>query len=128
MQSHEHVLRKLIEKGGRFFPTKQLKNNFPDLVEYTREINLSLATYKDNINALHQANATLADYRVNQIMKVLTIIAVLTFPLTLIATIFGIGAQDTPIVHTINAFWKISALLGSGALFMLILFKWRKWI
>ncbi|PIR66785.1 MAG: hypothetical protein COU51_02105 [Parcubacteria group bacterium CG10_big_fil_rev_8_21_14_0_10_36_14] len=128
IRSHGYVLEKFVEKSKKYITRQNDRNKFLELIEYAKEINMSLESYKDAINALHQANSTLVDYRVNQVTKVLTIIATITFPLSLIATAFGIGAEGTPLVHTAWGFWKISALLMSGALSMLVLFRWRRWI
>lgn len=128
MQSHEYVLNKLMEKALKFFPTKKLENNFIHPVEYAREINLSLASYKDAINALHDANTTLVNYRVNEIAKLLSVFAVIVFPLTLLAAIFGMNVKNMPMVSAEYAFWKIIAIMLSGAVLMLGFFKWRKWI
>jgi len=128
IQSHEYIINKLSKHASTFFPTKMLETYYKNLTEHIREIQLSLESYKDTINALHEANSTLVDYNVNQVMKVLTIIAVITFPLSLIAAIFGIGASGTPIIHDALGFWKILGLLLSGGFVMLAIFKTRRWM
>lgn len=128
LQSHEYVLNKLIKKAVRFFSTKMLENNFIHLVEYTKEITLSLQSFKDEINALHEANTTLVEYRVNEILKVLTIFSVIVFPLTLLAAIFGMNVEEMPIVEAEFAFWKIVGIMLTGGAAMLAIFKWKKWI
>ncbi|MBU4421900.1 hypothetical protein KKB41_03015, partial [Patescibacteria group bacterium] len=128
IRSHGYVLEKFVEKSKKYISKQSDRDKFLELIEYAKEVNMSLDSYKEAINALHQANSTLVDYRVNQVTKVLTIIATITFPLSLVATTFGIGAEGTPLVHSVGGFWKISALLASGALSMLILFRWRRWI
>jgi len=128
LQSHEYVLNKLMEKAGRFFPAKNLENNFVHLVEYARETNLSLQSLKENINALHEANATLVEYRVNEIIKILTIFSVIVYPLTLIAGLFGMNARHMPLIGSPYDFWKVVAVMALGAITMLGIFKWKKWI
>lgn len=128
MQSHEYVLNKLMAAAPRFFTVKKLKNNFLHLAEHAREITFSLQSFKDEINALHEANATLIEYRVNEIIKTLTIFSVIVFPLTLLAAIFGMNAQNTPIIGTAYDFWKILGIMFGSTLLMLGIFKWKKWI
>lgn len=127
-QSHEYLFQKLIEIAPRFFQAKKLDNNFIHLIEYAREINLSLASFKDAANALHDANTTLINYRVNEIAKLLSVFAVIVFPLTLLAAIFGMNISNMPIVDTEFAFLKILSIMLGGALTMLGFFKWKKWI
>ncbi len=128
MQSHEYVLNKLMATAPQFFSAKKLESNFIHLAEYARETNLSLQSLKDNINALHEANSTLVDYRVNEILKTLTIFSVIVFPLTLIASIFGMNTKSMPLVGSVFDFWKILAIMAGGAVAMLGVFKWKKWI
>lgn len=128
MQSHEYVLNKLIEKTPRFFPAKEFENNFLRPVEHAREIMLLLQSFKDEINALHEANTTLVEYRVNEILKVLTIFSVIVFPLTLLAAVFGMNVEEMPIVGANYGFWKIVGVMAGGAITMLGFFKWKKWI
>ncbi len=128
LQSHEYVLNKLMLGASKLFPAKKSENNFLQLVEYARETNLSLQSLKDNINALHEANSTLVDYRVNEILKILTIFSVIVFPLTLIAALFGMNTKFIPIVGSDFDFWKVVGIMAAGAITMLGIFKWKKWI
>ncbi|MFH1193903.1 MAG: magnesium transporter CorA family protein [bacterium] len=128
MQSHEYVIAKLIEVAPRFFPTKKLENNFIHLVEYVREINLSLQSFKDAANALHDANNTLVEYRVNEIAKLLSVFAVIIFPLTFLAAIFGMNTVNNPILGSTYDFWKIIGIMALSAVLILGFFKWRRWI
>lgn len=128
LQSHEYVFNKLMMSAARFFPAKKLENNFIHLMEYAQETNLSLQGLKDNINALHEANATLIEYRVNEIIKILTILSVIIFPLTLIAALFGMNTEFMPLVGSDFDFWKVLGIMAGGALAMLGIFKWKKWI
>lgn len=128
MQSHEYVITKLTDVAPRFFPTKKLENNFIHLAEYAREINLSLQSFKDTANALHDANNTLVEYRVNEIAKLLSVFAVIIFPLTLLSAIFGMNTANTPLVGSAYDFWKIIGIMAGGAATMLGFFKWKKWI
>ena len=126
LQSHEYIITKLIEVSGRFFPAKKLENNFIHLVEYVREINLSLQSFKDAANALHDANTTLVNYRVNEIAKLLSVFAGIVFPLTLLSAMFGMNTAHTPIIGTELDFWKIVGIMVISVAAMLGIFKWRK--
>lgn len=128
MQSHEYVLGKLMEEATGFLSTKNLKNNFLRLSEHAREITLSLQSFKDEINALHEANATLIEYRVNEIIKTLTIFSVIVFPLGLIASLFGMNTHYIPLIGSPHDFWKVLAIMAAGAISMLLIFKWKRWI
>ena len=61
-------------------------------------------------------------------MKVLTMFAVVVFPLTLLAAIFGMNTKYLPIVGTEHDFWIILTIMIIGTIFMLILFKRKRWL
>ena len=128
VKPHDYVLKKLVDSAGKFFPAKKLEKNFIVLAETAKEISLSVDSYKDAINALHEASATLVEYRVNQIIKILTIFSLMTFPLTLVATLFSMKTISTPIVGSPFDFWKITGGVRAGAITLLVIFKVRKWI
>jgi Mg2+ and Co2+ transporter CorA len=61
-------------------------------------------------------------------MKTLTVISVVTFPLTLIATIFAIHAPGTPFIKHALGFWIIFGIILVGGTMMVVLFKKRRWL
>lgn len=128
IQGHKAVIRQLIEASTQKYQTQELESYFQKLVEQTKEIWDMLELQRDTINALHETNASLIDYRINEIMKTLTIFSVIVFPLTLLAAIFGMNATAMPFVNDPNGFWYILGLMICGAFGMLLYFKKKKWL
>jgi magnesium transporter len=128
LQGHKNVIRSLIKYSEGRFPIKRLEVYFERLVEQTKEFWDLLEVEKDTINALHEANMSLIDFRINEIMKTLTIFSVIVFPMTLLAAIFGMNAKYMPFVESEFGFWMIIGLMGLCILSMLFFFKKKKWI
>ncbi len=128
MQGHKTVIRQLIRSSQNRFSIHELENYFEQLVEQTKEIWDTLEMQRDTVNALHETNASLIDFRINEIMKTLTIFSVIVFPLTLLAAIFGMNAKNMPFVDGPYGFWIILALMTAAGLVMLLLFKRKRWI
>lgn len=128
MQPHKQVIRSLLANASNFFPTKELSAYFDNLVNYTKEIWDLLDNYKDTIDALHETNVSLIDFRINEIMKTLTIFSVIVFPLTLLAAIFGMNTQGMPLVDHPYGFWIILTMMLFGALGLLWFFERKKWL
>lgn len=121
------ILDSLKVRGVEFFG-KKMKPYFMDIIgDYMRVWNL-LENHKETIEALRETNDSLVSNRTNRIMRVLTIFAVIVFPLTLLAAIFGMNTQYLPFVGHKYDFWVIFGLMLVATLFMLFLFKWKKWI
>ncbi|MEO5927419.1 MAG: magnesium transporter CorA family protein [Patescibacteria group bacterium] len=125
IQAHKTVLRQLIKSGG----TKIGKTlpYFERLVEQTKEVWDALDVQRDTINALHETNASLIDFRINEIMKTLTIFSVVIFPITLLAAIFGMNTSSMPFVDSPHGFWIIIGIMVTAVTGMLVYFKSKKW-
>ncbi len=128
MQPHKQVIRSLVAEAPRFFPTQKMKIYFENLVSNTKEIWDLLDNYKDTIDALHETNASLIDFRINEIMKTLTIFSVIVFPLTLLAAIFSMNAPGMPFASHPFGFWIILGIMMLGALGLLWFFEKKKWL
>ncbi|HSR89042.1 MAG TPA: magnesium transporter CorA family protein [Candidatus Udaeobacter sp.] len=128
MQGHKTVLDRLVSGAGRELSLQSYQNYINLAHQHLNEIWQTLETQKESVDALHETNESVVGLRMNEIMKTLTVISVITFPLTLVATIFSIGAVDTPFVHQPFGFWIVSFLVLIGALAMLAVFKAKKWL
>lgn len=128
MQPHKQVIRALVAETPKFFPAQKIKIYFENLINYTKEIWDLLLNYKDTIDALHETNVSLIDFRINEIMKTLTIFSVIVFPLTLLAAIFGMDLPGMPLANNPYGFWIILATMLFGTLGLLWFFEKKKWL
>ena len=60
-------------------------------------------------------------------MKNLTIMAFVTFPLTLISSVFGMNTSFLPVVGRPNDFWIIVSFMAILALTFFMYFKVKHW-
>lgn len=128
MQGHRTVLERLIMYSGRELDLMNYQNYINNLREFTNEIWHMLESQKESVNALHETNESIVSLRTNEVMKTLTIISVITFPLTLIATTFTIDANGRPFVDLPYGFWLICALMALGVIMMVAIFKKKNWM
>ncbi|KKQ55231.1 MAG: Mg2 transporter protein CorA family protein [Parcubacteria group bacterium GW2011_GWA2_38_13] len=129
MQVHKSILKKLIFtfKVNTIFNAKKTEIYFENLIDYSKEIWDTLENLKERIEALQDTNESQISFRLSTIMKTLTIISVITFPLTLIATLFSMAFTNAPLRHNPYGFWIIvcsQAIIAGG---MLWVFKNKKW-
>jgi len=61
-------------------------------------------------------------------MKTLTIMAFVTFPLTLISSVFGMNTTYLPIVGVHGDFWIILGFMCTLAIVFFSYFKYKKWL
>jgi len=129
MQAHKNVIKKLIAKAPRFFSIIRLDIYFKNLIEYTKEIWDDLENYKETIEALYNTNESLLSYRLNTIIKTLTIFSVIVLPLTLIASIFGMNVlEGMPFINNPSGFWILMIIMIVITVFMVFIFKKKKWL
>lgn len=77
---------------------------------------------------LRQTSDSLFSARTNGIVRTLTILTFISIPVSLIANIMGVNAENIPIVGHRLDFWFIWLIMATIALFMLIFFKFKKWL
>lgn len=129
MQSHKNIFKKILLLKSSIIPQSALKKHFHDLIEKSKQIWEILENQKEMIEALHDTNESLLNYKISDIMKTLTIFSVIVFPLTLLAAIFGLNTiNGMPFMEKENGFWFIVLIMLFGSLLMLIFFKKKKWL
>jgi len=121
------ILESLKQRGVQFFG-KNLEIYFNDLLGDYEKIWMNLDNLKEIIESLENTNNTFFESRTNEIMKILTIMAFITFPLTLFSNIFSMNTSVTPLVSSPYGFWYIIGLMIFFALMFIIIFKIKKWI
>lgn len=127
MQHQEQILPLLEDVGKKFFgPLFAKKLN--DVKKQYNHVVREVKNLQELLTELRTTNDSLLSTKQNEVMKILTILAFITFPLSLIATIFGMNTKTLPIVGMSGDFWIIFALMVAltGAFFAF--FKYKKWL
>ncbi|MDO8600108.1 MAG: magnesium transporter CorA family protein [bacterium] len=124
----QHItINSLAEESGELFG-KNIKPFFDELKgEYLKVWDL-LENHRETLEALYDTHQSLLNMHQNEIMKNLTVMAFITFPLSLIAVIFGMTTLWTPIVGMKYDFWIIVGGMAILTLIMLMFFKKKKWL
>ena len=99
-----------------------------DVHDHTIQVIEILESFQEIVSGLMDIYMSSISNRMNNIMKVLTVIATIFIPLTFIAGVYGMNFQHMP---ELAWRWGYPAALGVMALVfvgMLIFFKRRKWL
>ncbi|HEY49900.1 MAG TPA: magnesium/cobalt transporter CorA [Dehalococcoidia bacterium] len=100
---------------------------FGDIADHLRKIRDTLEDYKEVVEGLSDTNDTLTSFRINEVMRVLTIIATIMLPLTLVASILGMNIYPMPIDDP-AAFAGLMVAMVVIIVGMLVFFRSRHWI
>lgn len=129
MQNHKNIIKRLMAMESNLIPHEQLKKYYGELLDYTKNIWETLENQREMVEVLHDSYESITNYHLNNAMKMLTIFYVTFSSLSLIAAIFSIKIDSgMPFSATPNGFWIILGIMGLAGLFMLLLFKKKKWL
>ena len=100
---------------------------FRDVYDHLIQVIHTLETLRSAVSELFDTYTSAVNYRMNEVMKVLTIVATFFIPLTFIAGIYGMNFKFMP---ELEAQWGYPAVLlimvGIG-IGMFMYFKFKKW-
>lgn len=110
------------------------KNNEVDEIlwnnvyEHTeRSYSLALLYYELSSDLI-DGHISLSSHRLNQIMKILTIITVIFVPLSFLAGVYGMNFEHMPELKFKYSYFILLGVMSSIATILLILFKRKKWM
>jgi len=124
---HRELLESMGPAGAKLFG-EHFKEHSNYLADQCRRIHNNIKNYMEWASELRETNNSLITTKQNEVMKVLTIMAFVTFPLSLIAGIFGMNTGYTPIVGRPNDFWIVVGIMLFMALSFFMFFKYKKWL
>ncbi|MFH1326133.1 MAG: magnesium transporter CorA family protein [Candidatus Falkowbacteria bacterium] len=127
-QNYQNILEKFKKMAGKIRIVDR-RTPYSAVIEKTKDLWNMIENRKEMIEALYATNESISNYRLNDIMKTLTIFSVIVFPLTLLAAVFGMNTMNSmPFVENPNDFWIIVIIMFVGCMIMLGFFKWKKWV
>ncbi len=127
MRLHKDVLNSLEILGTQFFGAKFSYYLHSITGEYYKIAN-SIEGHKETLIELRKTNDSLLSTKQNEIMKILTIVAFITFPLSLIASVFGMNTKILPIVGMPGDFWVVMGIMFLATIGMFGFFRYKKWL
>jgi magnesium transporter len=100
---------------------------FKDIYDHIIQANDLAENYRDmmmNLQDLYLSNVNL---KMNEVMKVMTVVTCLLAPATVIGGIFGMNFDSNPIIHNEYGFFIAVFLMLLIPVWMIIIFKRRGW-
>jgi magnesium transporter len=121
------MLDSLEAMGNRFFGTDfsyALKSVFADFAR----VDNALMNERDVLLELRDTNDSLLSTKQNETTKHLTMMAFVTFPLTLLVGVFGMNTTYMPIIGMKHDFWIIIAIMAVITCSFFLFFRYKKWL
>lgn len=117
----------IMLKPGSTIVREETKLFLRDAYDHTVEAIETVEVYRDFISGLLDINLSRMSNRMNEIMKVLTLISTIFMPLTFIAGVYGMNFKNMPETEWRSGYFLILAIMLGLAGMMLVFFKRKKW-
>jgi magnesium transporter len=125
--AHQEILGS-FEMASRKFFGPRFEDFSREIMNEYYKIGRIIEHHRESLLELRDTNNSLLSTKQNEAMKVLSILAFITFPLSLIASIFGMNTVYLPIVGNENDFWIIVGIMGILTMVFFLYFKHKDWI
>lgn len=99
-----------------------------DVHDHVTQVLETVDSYRELVASLMDLHLSQAGNRMNNVMKVLTVISVIFMPLTFIAGIYGMNFDNIPELHWQNGYYYVWGFMLVLVAVMLLYFKRKDWI
>jgi magnesium transporter len=123
-------LREIIgdmERRGTTFIDESTNIYLRDLYDHIIHVIDTIETFRDMVAGMIDIYLSSMSNKMNEIMKVLTIIATIFIPLTWIVGIYGMNFDFMPELRTKTGYPIVMAIMVAIGLIMVLFFKRKKW-
>ena len=101
---------------------------FRDIYDHVVQVIDTIETYRDMLSGMLDIYLSSVSNRMNEIMKVLTIIATIFMPLTFLAGVYGMNFKYMPELEWRWGYFALWGVMVVIALMMLKYFRRKKWL
>lgn len=144
LEDIHHLKREMIFFRKQVWPLREVVNSLikesselireavhvylRDVYDHTVQVIDTIESFRDVLSGLSDLYLSTVSNRMNEVMKVLTIIATIFIPLTFIAGIYGMNFEFMPELKWHWSYPALWVLLVGIFISMLIWFKRKKWL
>jgi magnesium transporter len=149
---HQHIVRQIIRLkrelstlrrvimpqrdaigrlARREFPaiSDEMAFRFRDVYDHMARYAEEAILFQDRVTGIHEVNLATVSNRLNQVMKVLTVMSTIFLPLTVLTSMWG---MNVPLPHLPGGeaaqFWWVAGIMVAISFAMLALFRRLNWI
>ncbi len=99
-----------------------------DLYDHTIQVADTVDTYRDVVSSMMDLYLSVVSNRMNEVMKVLTIIATIFIPLTFVAGIYGMNFENMPELGWHYAYYAVWVVIIALGVTMVLYFRRLRWL
>lgn len=99
-----------------------------DLSDHVTRIIDTVETYRDLLSGIMDIYLSTNANKMNEVMKVLTIMSSIFIPVTFMVGVYGMNFEHMPELKTQNGYYVLWAIMLTTIIGLLVYFKRRKWL
>lgn len=129
LKRHEEPLKAfLADLSSPSLFGKHFEEHFAHIEAERSHVTSLVTSYRAVATELRNTNNSLLTASQNEIVKILTVMAFIAFPLSLVGTIFGMNVQHAPIVGQPHDFWIILGIMLIAGICFYTFFRIKRWL
>jgi len=109
-------------------PVKLNRHEFKDVLEHMERLVSLCHLNQELASDLLNTHLNLVSYRLNNSMRLLTIVTVMILPLTLLAGIYGMNFKNMPELGWKYGYFGVLGIMALMVVVLVTVFKRRKWL
>jgi magnesium transporter len=118
----------ILERGESTLIDESTGIYLRDVYDHTIQVIDTIETFRDMVSGMLDIYLSSISNKMNEVMKVLTIIATIFIPLTFVAGIYGMNFKYIPELEWDWGYFAVLFLMGVIGLGMVMYFRNKKWL
>lgn len=126
LRPQREFLNMLLRSDSELIEEK-ISRNIHDVYEHVIHLLETLDLNRENLTGLHELYLSTISNRMNEVMKMLAIVAALFIPITFVAGVYGMNFQYMPELSSPIAYPVVLVGMAATTISMFYYFKKKKW-
>jgi magnesium transporter len=119
---------RVIENSGTDFIRSKNKKYYTNLINTCQAATEEIGATLNTLESLTNIYFSSLSQKMNETMKVLSIVATIFIPLTFIAGIYGMNFENMPELRNPSGYFYTLGAMGVIFILMLGFFRWKRWL
>jgi magnesium transporter len=124
---HVQIFTELLESPPASFRPERV-HEVRDVFEHQERANSLATLYYEVASDLIDGYISLASHRLNNIMKILTIVTAIFVPLSFLAGIYGMNFEYMPELKSHTGYFVLLGTMAAIATILLLVFRRKRWL
>ena len=124
---HVQIFTELVEHRPETWDGARV-HQIQDVYEQQERASSLASLYYEVASDLVEGHISLASHRLNNIIKVLTIITAVFVPLSFLAGVYGMNFENMPELKSRSGYFVLLAIMGSIATVLVLTFRRKRWL